>query len=270
MNLFPKNNIIALILIACSSITAMERPQLQLENPKEQITELLNCSIMIPDGIERCVMYATKASHDDSFNMTNVQSTIKDPMIGLFVQNNDLESDYWVMPFPAKLFVNCTDKSIVRIHSTDHLGLIKLTAICTKNPKLKGNNFAEQFNNAMNHFYENPKQPLGDKKDWDELINAGIITKQIDLARIEFRTAFVHINELGTVTTFNHGPNGCPNEKVLIKSIIDEKTEPHDNIKKFLSNREIGIRRQRQFNTESQLEVTLSNCLKEIEFNSLK
>jgi hypothetical protein len=259
-------------MITCNAMIAMERPQLQLERPKEQVTELLNCSIMIPDKIERCVMYATKASHDDSFNMTNVHSTIKDPVIGLFAQNNDLGSDYWVMPFPAKLFVNCTDKSIFRIDKTDDKGLLKITAACTKNPHIKGNSFAEQFNSAMNYFYENPKQPLGNEKDCDDLINAGIITKQLGFATIQLRAAMENYNSglLSVTTVFSHGPNGCPNEKVLIQSIIDEKTEPHGNMKHFLRNREMGIHRQRPINTESQHEVTLSNCLREIEFNSSK
>ncbi len=250
----------------------MERSQLQLENPKEQITEILNCSIMIPDGIERCVLYATKASHNDSFNMTTIQSTIKDPIIDLFVQNNDLESDYWVMPFPAKLFVNYTNGSIIRIDKTDDEGLIKVTATCTKNPNLKGNSFAEQFNNALSKFYENPKQPLGKEEDWSELITAGIITKQIGITGIQLRASILDYSSglISVTTVFSHGPNGSPNEKVLTQSIINEKTEPHGNTRQFLRNREMGIHRQRPVNTETERDVTLSNCLREIEFNSLK
>jgi hypothetical protein len=225
--------------------------QLQLQEPKKQ-KDLLhaNCSIMIVSEMPQTTMYAMKTVHTTIFEHNNVQSTIKDPIMLFKVQKNSARN-YFYLPLPAKLFVNCTEGSVLSIYETDASQLYKshpifkkkqllITAVCTKNPKLAGNSLAEQFANAMNGFYANPGEPWINEEYQGELETAGIIIVK------EIRTPTIMMCPfgpiMGIISTFKleHGPNGCSTENALIQSIIDENISENKNLFKSLMRRQIN------------------------------
>jgi hypothetical protein len=240
MNHYTKNSLIIFTVIACHSVSGMEHPQLQLESQKKQLVKYVTCSIMIPKVTDDLIVYGMKTVHDAIFEHSNLQSNIKDPIIHLHVQmhvqNKPTHNNFYV-PLPAKLFINCTDKSILHLHETDGSKLfkshpvfkkipLKITATCIKNPNLKGNSFAEQFNNAMNEFYEDPGIPWVDAEHEFELDAAGIIKSsavyipQIVLGPYGPLLAYIqHI-------TFEHGPNGCPNNEIFMQAYFQETIQP--------------------------------------------
>jgi hypothetical protein len=252
MNRHTTNFLYTLIVcfVAWSSTNAMEYPQLQLETPKKQSATLrVDCSIMIPDETEQLTAYAMKTVHAAIFKHSNVESTIKDPIILFHVQKNSAPNQFY-LPLPAKLFINCTDKSLLQIHETDGSQLFKshpifqkkqllINAVCKKNPKLDGNSFDEQFNNTMNEFYTDPGVPWVDEEHRHKLETAGIMTTiNASIPVLVFGQHGPTVRLINR-TTFAHGPNGCPNEKVFIQSIIDEQMPTNKKIFNSLMNRQI-------------------------------
>lgn len=177
-------------------------------------------------------VYAMKAVHTAMLEHSNVQSTIKDPIMLFNVQKNSARN-YFALPLPAKLFVNCTKGSVLSVYESDASQLYKshpifkkkhllINAVCTKNPNLAGNSFAEQFTNSMNAFYANPGKPWIGEEHQGELETAGIITVNEILSTRMMWCPFGPRMQIISTFKFEHGPNGCPTEKTLIQSIIDE------------------------------------------------
>ncbi len=228
--------IASLIIIACHSIFGMEHPQLQLETQKKQLVKHVDCSIMIPENTEQLVTYGMQTVHTAIFEHSNLQSNITDPIILLQIQNRSAHNNFYV-PLPAKLFINCTDGSILHLHETDGSKLfkshpvfkkipLKITATCTKNPNLKGNSFAEQFNNIMNEFYEDPGLPWVDAEHEFELDAAGIITRTNILIPHIIHGPHGPAFACAQYITLKHGPNGCPNNETFMQAYFQETIQP--------------------------------------------
>lgn len=250
----------------------MEHPQLQLETQKKQLVKYVDCSIMIPEKRNQLVAYCVQTVHAAIFEHSNLQSNIKDPIIYLHVQmyaeNKPTDKTFYV-PLPAKLFFNRINEPILHLRETDGSKLFKshsvfkktwleITATCIKNPKLEGNSFAEQFNNAMNKFYEDPGTPWVDMEHKDELEDTGIIRKTavVQIPRIVLSPhgpLFAYIECI----LFEHGPNGCPDEKTFIQSIIDEKIVPlRSPLILTASEKEVPITHKSYFRSLRNRELT--------------
>lgn len=226
-------SLLTTLLIQISITTIAMEQELQLQPAKKKLIKHVNCSIMIPYGTTQSVAYAIKTVHAAIFEHSNLQSTMKDPIVLMNVQNNSSSNSFY-LPLPAKLFINCTDGSLLQLHEADGSKLFKshpvfkkiplhITAICTKNPNLKGDNFAEQFNNAMNQFYNNPGKSWKDEKYKDELEMAGIMTESIP-------KPCIMLGPYGPFVVYasisQHGPNGCPNKETFIESYLKDIIQP--------------------------------------------
>jgi hypothetical protein len=155
----------------------------------------------------------------------------------MYAENKPIDNSFCVL-LPAKQFFNYTDGSELRLHETDEYKFfqndpilkeipVEIIATCIKNPTLEGNSFAEQFKNAMSEFYEDPGMPLVDEEHKDELEDTGIIITSA-IVDISYTIHGPHTPTTGRIqqTLFTHGPNGCPDEKTFIQSMIDEKIVP--------------------------------------------
>jgi hypothetical protein len=209
-----------------------EHSPLFLESMKKT-NDLLyaNCSIMLADGVTQATSYCMQTVHDAILEHSNIHSHPKDPVILCIVKKHSANNSFAV-PLPAKLFIDCTDGFRLQLYESDASKLYKshpifkkkhlmINAMCTKNPRLIGNSFAEQFNNAMNEFYTNPGFPWEDQGHRGELANAGIMTeKQIGIRTLQFGPNGFG-NAIFILPIYGHGPNGCPNEEYLKKSTIE-------------------------------------------------
>src|SRR5439155_1579474 len=99
--------------------------------------------------------------HTAIFEHSNIQSTIKDPVIIFLVKQNSTKNQSY-LPLPAKLFVNYTDNSVLHIHESDGSQLLKsqpifkkytllIAAMCTKNTLLREGHAKKQKYTYITH-----------------------------------------------------------------------------------------------------------------------
>lgn len=229
----------ALFYLTFHSASAMEYPQLQLENPQKDQLISVNCDVMLhaqtqPNiGEKNPIKYATKNYHNRIFQVHNLQSSIKDPVLQLDVI---YKSETRWIHLPLKYCMNLNDNSMLQIidlnpHFPDlHKKTILINATCKKNPELPGNTFAQQINLFTKQFYIRPGKliqrgrcELSYAYQEETLIEAKIIKHSTLLYRDEIR----------------HGKNGCSNAKKLEQSAIEEKIPQKISYVKTLRQREL-------------------------------
>jgi hypothetical protein len=230
-------------LIVTFTTTAMHDPQLQLHNPKKQI--LGDYSLMI-SAYEKSLMYVSQSVHDDIFTESNLQSTIKNPVVLVnLINNNTTSKKIKVLTLPVKQLFNCDTQSMVQLYSALYVTgePVVINACCVANPKLynkidnkiTNNTFAQQLNTYANKFYEYPAICTAEEDTEQPFEDADILTITTEYIPLE-ETDLSFVLE---VTTYSHNPkNGCPNEKALIKQIIDEKIPHNQNWVTYLKKRE--------------------------------
>ncbi len=266
MATITKNTLLTLTLpLLMTTLTTNGMEITPFKKTNNEIT-VVKCSAMIfKHPRDASVTYTFKKKHEDLFNYNNLQSNLEDPIIALKMDNTSENEGF--LQLPAKQFFNLPDKSLLQIYEKNGSIISKnygpkpilINALCQKNPKLDGDTFAEQFNNAMNKFYIAPSVEI-DEKNQTELEDAGIIKinneiqtsypnvkfpthpwsdrnswKQIMNSRNSPSFFYVENNE----NMISHGPNGISNEKALVKSIINEKIPEKTSYFKALRNREL-------------------------------
>ena len=238
---------IASFLMVTFATTAMHNSQLQLQNPTQQneIPTLDNYSLMI--SARYPIIYASQSIHADIFNESNLQSTIKDPVISVNIMHNATPKKINTLTLPLKQFINCDTKSMVQLYSADFIKgkPIIINALCKANPKLykkeneeiTNNTFARQLNTYENEFYKNSMVFIADGDDEQAFESANILTT----TTIYIPLSTDNFSFFEEKTILSHNPeNGCPDRKALIKQITDEEIPHHQNWVTYLTNREYG------------------------------
>ncbi len=207
-------------------------------------------TLMISQHIKH-VAYAMPQFHATR-TPSNLPSDIKDPVIQCTITNIETNKPFRTYIAAKYLFKPETKEPLIEIHHTNNNNHhFKITARCTQNPKLQGNDFLEQFRNVMTPFYETPEKFVcyaynTHKEDPQELTIWNFDdfkkAKLFKLKRIIVRAEDEIIHNIDkeqnpdvmlminptlshpgkTITQENiygHGPNGCCNEEALIKSI---------------------------------------------------
>ena len=210
MATFPKflSATIISLVISTGSLIAME----------EEITHTL----MVCDTAQ-IARYCTSGYHSLCNVPRNLPSTIKDPMIQCILTN--IETNKQFIPIIAA-------KYFFKSKSTEHLlklefdlgkktnpvdpaeNKLNITACCIKNPNLNGDNFLTQLTNAMIPLYNLSNSDVVQVYSPKDGISFSFETDQ-DFVHADVLCRKVKDRNLIWV----HGPNGCPNEEALIKSI---------------------------------------------------
>jgi hypothetical protein len=237
-------------LIVTFTTTAMHDPQLQLHNPKKQI--LGDYSLMI-SAYEKSLMYVSQSVHDDIFTESNLQSTIKNPVVLVnLINNNTTSKKIKVLTLPVKQLFNCDTQSMVQLYSALYVTgePVVINACCVANPKLynkidnkiTNNTFAQQLNTYANEFYADPMVCPAKKGAIQTFENADILTiTTIARPPVTEDIPFAFIEEFEVQTIISHNPkNGCPNKKALMKQMINEEIPQHQNWVTYVKNRELG------------------------------
>lgn len=240
-------------LLAGNSIIAMEQPksypQLQLQNPADNIATIIFYGMLTNDKyapvINNPIKYATQSIH----TKLNLPSTIKDPVVTFKIVENLDDSSIvnFQKVLPLKHTFNLNDGSILTTVKRNgsqlypHNELLKnkqflVKILCAKNPILKDKSFALQRHTAQNEFYNDPSASIwvNERDNIQELVDAKIIKlKSTEWVMTQPNQEYKKLN------IFGHGPHGCSNKEVFVKSIIDEKIPANKSYFKSLKNREL-------------------------------
>ena len=244
-------------LLATLTTMSMERnyPQLQLQEQTKQNRPIqIDCSVEVFIGKrDRSIAYACQREHDDILNYHHIHSTINDPILPL--QITDINGNSTNVMLPVKTCFNLSKGSILQIYEANGFAY---NAIYKKKQPLLFNgtcnaSFSKDLNSALNKFYIQPSVRINQNSQ-TELEDAGIITinKEIGSSYPKIRGTYSAdgfnceydphwMRILGDRNIFHyfyvevvknlvgHGPNGCPNEKRLIETMIAPHVEPYNN-----------------------------------------
>ena len=197
------------------------------------------------------IKYATKSVHTE----LNLPSTIKDPVMTFKIIDNNCNIKFKKV-VPLKHTFNLNDGSLLMTVQRDGSRLypnipplrdkqLLIKIVCAKNPKLidnlwhktKDNSFALQRYSAKKSFFKEPTTWIDTKDNVEELIKAGVI-ENIGTGFLLSSTNFEG-DQYRQWKNFTHGPHGCPNDKILQQSIIEEKIPLNISCFKALRNREL-------------------------------
>jgi hypothetical protein len=236
-------------LIITFTTTAMHN-QLQLQDPTKQnnIPTFNDYSLMLSER-QPSLMYVSQSVHTDIFTESNLQSTIKNPVVLIKIIDNARPKKIKTLPLPVKQLLSCDTKSMVQLCSALYVTgePVVINACCVANPKLynkidnkiTNNTFAQQLNTYANEFYEYPAICTAEKDAEDTiqtLENTEIITITKTYTPLLADFSFFEEQKI-----FSHNPkNGCPNKKALIKQIIAEEIPHNQNWVTYLKKREYG------------------------------
>jgi hypothetical protein len=261
MTTIIKKTLLALIIPTTLTTLSMEKnyPQLQLQTKEALPTIYAELSIKkhIPAGrllgpIRDCAHLATERERKKINETIGVLSSINTPFIPVTVSvrrsSNNNTTTYswsnWPLPIenknesiarfpssiPAKLLWNLSTGSILNL--TVHGYPVKLQ--CYNNTTIDNKEFHEQCKMYMENFYHRPYSAKGYCQE-HKLTSAGILTLAItnedEIANNENAMPFY---------SYQWGPNGCPNEKVFIQSIINEKMPTNKNVFKSIMHQQIN------------------------------
>jgi hypothetical protein len=230
--------IASFLMINCTTIAMHD---------SHNIPTLNNYSLMI-SAYPKSLMYCSPSVHTDIFTESNLQSTIKNPVVLVNIVDNATSKKIKTLPLPVKQLFNCDTKSMIQLYSTHRIKgePVVINALCMANPKLyktinnkiTHNTFAQQLNTYANKFYEYPTNWTAKEDTVQTFEDAEIIT--ITTTYTPLLTDFSFFEEQKILS---HNPkNGCPNKKALIKQIIDETIPHNQNRATYLKNREYGNR----------------------------